>query len=608
MDEKKKLNVFLNFYKIIKYIDRANIKHIVIWGSLMFLVGIIPAVPVALNKRLIDSLNEMNGQSSNSVLACVLICVFMGGLEIIVSILENICEVIYQKVNYRTTHKMERKFYYTMTNLPMEFFDDYKLRKEIVLAQDGLSTNGIELIQNIISIISKSVSVVSVFAMLYMVSWKLPLAIIGSTVPTLVAVIVSKKMKYIIRQELVEESRKRDYIKSLFQSKGTVKELRIFKAFDFFINIWDKKDQMLYQEDIKVIKYENKMRVYAIMISKFFTSAVMVWLIFLIDGGEITVGSFVSLTAAITLLTSSFGAIASDIAQLYENNKYIEAFYRILDIVSEETICTSEEERIKEEEIGAFESVKFSNVSFSYPSSQKNNISDICLEIEKGDKVALIGHNGSGKTTLVNLMMGLYQSYEGKIYVNDLELSGNKYVNEYQTKLACVFQDFNRYELSIRENVAIANVSEIDKDEKVRDVLRKMKLEKLSMKDLDSMLSPFYEGGIDLSGGEWQKVALARANFRDAELIMFDEPTAALDPESEIKFYNNVLDLVDNKTFVIVSHRMAVTKYCNKIFVMENGNIVEGGSHDELLAKRGIYYNMYRQQINTYDSRVFDMN
>ena len=196
----------------------------------------------------------------------------------------------------------------------------------------------------------------------------------------------------------------------------------------------------------------------------------------------------------------------------------------------------------------------------------------------------------------------------GEIYVNGLELSKDEYVDEYQTKLACVFQDFNRYEMSIRENVAIANVSEIDKDEKIRDVLRKMKLEKLNMKDLDCMLSPFYEGGIDLSGGEWQKVALARAAFRSAELILFDEPTAALDPESEIKFYNNVLDLVDNKTFVIVSHRMAVTKYCNKIFVMENGKIAESGSHDELLARRGIYYNMYRKQIETYDGRVFNMN
>lgn len=607
MNEKKS-NVFLNFYKIIKYIDRENIKDIIIWGNFMFLLGILPTVPVALNKRLIDALNEMDGQSSSSAFGCVLICVFMGGLEIIVSILENICDIIYRKVNYRTTHKMERKFYYTMTNLPMEFFDDYKLRKEIVLAQDGLSTNGIALMQNIISIISKIISVVSVFIMLYMVSWRLPLAIIGSTVPTLVAVIVSKKMKYQIRKELVEESRKRDYIKSIFQNKGTVKELRIIKAFDFFINIWDKKDQMLYQEDIKVMKYENKMRVYAIMIAKFFISAVMIWLIFLINSGEITVGSFVSLTAAIALLASSFGAIASDIAQLYENNKYIEAFYKILDIVPEEKICISEAERKKEERIGVFESVRFSNVSFSYPSSQKNNISNICLEIKKGDKVAIIGHNGSGKTTLVNLMMGLYHSYKGKIYVNGLELSRDEYVNEYQTKIACVFQDFNRYEMSIRENVAISNISEIDKDEKIRDVLRKMKLERLSMEDLDSMLSPFYEGGIDLSGGEWQKVALARANFRNSELIMFDEPTAALDPESEIKFYNNVLDLIDNKTFIIVSHRMAVTKYCNKIFVMENGKIAESGSHDELLAKRGIYYNMYRKQIETYDGRVFDMN
>lgn len=157
---------------------------------LMLLVGILPAIPVALNKRLIDGLSA---QSRSSVFTCVLICVFIGVLEIVVSILENICGVIYQKVNYQTTHKMERKFYYTLTNLPMEVFDDYKLRKKIVLAQDGLSTNGIEIMENLISIISNTISIVSVFVMLFMVSWKLPIAIVGSMVPTLVAVIVSKK-------------------------------------------------------------------------------------------------------------------------------------------------------------------------------------------------------------------------------------------------------------------------------------------------------------------------------------------------------------------------------------------------------------------------------
>ena len=340
MEDNKKSNVILNFYKVFKYIERKNIKDIVIWGFLMLLVGILPAIPVALNKRLIDGLSA---QSRSSVFTCVLICVFIGVLEIVVSILENICGVIYQKVNYQTTHKMERKFYYTLTNLPMEVFDDYKLRKKIVLAQDGLSTNGIEIMENLISIISNTISIVSVFVMLFMVSWKLPIAIVGSMVPTLVAVIVSKKMQYQVHQGLVEERRRRDYLKSLFQSKGTVKELRIFKAFNFYINIWNKKDKMLYQEDIKVTKYENKMRVYAIMVAKFFVCAVMVWLISLINTGEITVGSFVSLTSAIALLSSSFGIIASNIAQLYQNNKYIEAFYKIIDIIPDEKKCISEE-------------------------------------------------------------------------------------------------------------------------------------------------------------------------------------------------------------------------------------------------------------------------
>lgn len=605
MDEKKKnTNVIINFYKTIRYIDRENMKDILLWGGIMFLVGILPTVPVILNRKLIDGLAQINNQNEEVFWKCVIICIFICVLEIAVSFFENLSNVIYQKVNYRTTHKLERKFYYTLTNLPMEYFDDYKLRKEIVLAQDGLTTNGIELIENIISIISRIISIFSVIIMLFMVSWKLPFAIIGSTVPTLIAVIVSKKMKYQKREELIEEGRKRDYIKSLFQNKGTVKELRIFKAFDFLIDLWEKKDGMLNLEDLKVIKFENKSRVCAITIAKGFTGIVMIWLISLISSAEITVGSFVSLTSAIALLSTSFGSIFSDIAQLYENNKYIAALYKILDVVPEKK---EKNIGIKERKIESLESIKFCNVSFAYPSAKQDIISDVCFEIKKGDRIAVIGHNGSGKTTLVNLIMGLYHSYRGKIYVNGLDLLTDDYLDEYQTKLASVFQDYNRYEMSIRENVAISNIAEMYNDKKIREVLDEMKLEKISKQDLDIMLSPFYEGGIDLSGGEWQKVALARANFRNAELFLFDEPTAALDPEAEMKFYNSVLNIVENKTFVIVSHRMAVTKYCNKIIVMDNGKIAESGSHDELIAKRGIYYKMYRKQIEIYDERVFQL-
>lgn len=593
-----KNSVIVIFWKTLKFIDKSDVKIIVVWALLMFFISIIPTFSVFFNKILIDDFSALKENGTNGVvIRCILICVLICGSEVVVEFLNNKCSVLYNKVNYRTTHKLEKKFYSVISKLPMEYFDDYKLRKEMVLAQDGLTTNGIGLINNMIAIISGITSIFSVFVVLCLVSWRLPVAIIASTLPTLIAVILTKKLKYQKHEELVEERRKRDYLISLFLSRKTVKELKIFRAFNYLINSWDEKDKTIQQEDINILLYENKLNMYAVTISKVFTALVMVWLISLIKSSEITVGSYVSLISAIAILTGSLGTIFSSIADLYENNKYLTALFKILNRHSYKRKDITNESK---EEIKSIENIKFHNVSFSYPSASKDAIKNVDFEINKGDRVAIIGHNGSGKTTLVNLMMGLYQNYRGRILINGRELEQENYSN-YQSKLASVFQDFNCYEMTLRENVAIGNVEEMENDEKIRAALKEVNLEKINKCDLGIMLSPFYEKGIDLSGGEWQRVALARAVFRKAELFFFDEPTSALDPEAEIEFYDNILSIVKDKIFVIVSHRLAVTKFCNKIIVMDNGNIVESGTHDELIREGGLYYNMYKKQMDAYD-------
>lgn len=191
------------------------------------------------------------------------------------------------------------------------------------------------------------------------------------------------------------------------------------------------------------------------------------------------------------------------------------------------------------------------------------------------------------------------------IYIRQVIILQLKNYKSYYSKLASVFQDFSRYELTLRENVAIGNIDNIDNDNLIRAVLNEINLDRVNECDLDIMLSPFYKNGIDLSGGEWQKVALARAIFRKAEIFFFDEPTAALDPDAEIEFYNNLLKVINDKTFIIVTHRLAITNLCNKIIVVDNGEVIENGTHDELISKGGVYYNMYKKQRGAYGRKNF---
>lgn len=595
----KRTNQFIsNFIKILKYIDRLDIKIVFFWSLLTLVVAVLPTFSVYLNKILVDNLTTL-GQSVNKkiFLFCVLIIVGICLLELAITWLEGIIDILFATVNYRTTHRIQCKFYFLISNLPMEFFDDYILYKEIILAQDGLSTNGIEMVGSIISILSGSITVISLIIILCTTSWKLPFLMVASSAPALIAVLLTKKFKYQKHEALVEERKKRDYFSSLFMQKKALKELRIFKAFPYILNSWDAKDKMLLEEDIKLKKYENKLELFSLMFVKFCTIFTMIWLVTMIESSEITIGLYVSLITAISLLFSSLNLIFSSVGELYENNKYLTALFKIMSNEKISKNINLESDVFKLEEI---EKIEIKNVSFSYPSASKKALQNINIEINKGDRIAIIGHNGSGKTTMLNVLMGLYENYDGEILVNGKKLD-KETTSNYQSKLACVFQDISRYEMTIRENIALGNIQEIHNDEKIHNELRKIQFEKIQNYDFDTMLSPLYENGVDLSGGEWQKIALARANFRKAQVVFCDEPTSALDPEAEVNFYKNIIDAVSDKTLLIVSHRLAVTGFCNKIVVMENGQVVEVGTHKQLIERKGKYYRMYKKQIESYN-------
>jgi ATP-binding cassette subfamily B protein len=245
---------------------------------------------------------------------------------------------------------------------------------------------------------------------------------------------------------------------------------------------------------------------------------------------------------------------------------------------------------------------EFRNVSFRYPGSERLILDRLNLHLHPRGRVALIGENGQGKTTIVKLITRLYDPTEGQILLDGIDLREYSLEDLYR-EIGVIFQDFMRYEMTARENLAVGRIEELSNLKLLQNAARKSLADEVIAKlphHYEQMLGRRFEGGVDLSGGEWQKVALARAYLRDAQLLILDEPTAALDARSEFEVFQRFAELTLGKMALFISHRFSTVRMADRIVVLENGNIAEDGSHDELARLGGRYAEMFEMQAASY--------
>ena len=247
-------------------------------------------------------------------------------------------------------------------------------------------------------------------------------------------------------------------------------------------------------------------------------------------------------------------------------------------------------------------SIAFEDVCFTYPGTDRQVLSHMSFEIRAGEKISIVGMNGEGKTTMIKLLLGLFEPDSGRILIGGKPLQA--YAREAREKIfGTVFQDFTRYSISLRENVGIGDVEQLSDRETVREAMQKGNvlpfLERLP-KGEDTMLNRDFEGGVDLSGGQWQRIALARALMGDRPVLILDEPTSQLDPMAESELYSEFAKLAENKTSLFITHRLGSTRITDRILVISEGRVVDTGTHEELLERGGIYADMWKAQKQWY--------
>ena len=387
------------------------------------------------------------------------------------------------------------------------------------------------------------------------------------------------------------DERKIAYYERLLTGKTSLAELKIYQATDYIEKLWKKQSSKLRKE-----KEETLIRVEKTLLRKSTFSAL--WylcsggvLLYGVITGRISVSMFLvlfqtilNIVDTVNGLLETFGNFSREIQEM----SYLHSFFALKNIPERKGCIDRTVRRIR-----------FEHVCFSYPNAGTETLHDISFELDLSKSTAIVGENGSGKTTIIKLLCGLYQPTSGRILFDEYDIR-NLNNGEIGKAIKVVFQDFFQYELTIRENIGFGNLARISHDLELQEVLDAVHLEELKKLGLDTSLGKLEHEGIDLSRGQWQRLAVGRIFLNDTGYAVLDEPTASVDPVSEYNMYQLFYLLLRSRGSLMISHRLASAKMADHILVLKNGTIAEQGNHTELMEKQGFYYKLFCKQAEWY--------
>src|SRR5262249_31456854 len=392
--------------------------------------------------------------------------------------------------------------------------------------------------------------------------------------------------------------RQLDYLRVLGGSKEAAKELKLFRLKDFLTGRFATLSNQIYEENVSLSRRKLVAGSLLSVVATVGYYSAYVFVIFRTLYGAMTIGDFYFLVNAIQQASSNIQQIFSTLAGIADQALFLTdllAFFEMRPTIRSKPNALPAPRPI----VQGFE---FCNVSFSYPGSSRLVLSGLNFHLHPGERVALIGENGQGKTTIVKLITRLYDPTDGQILLDGVDLREYDLEDLYR-EIGVIFQDFMKYEMTARENIAIGKIEDLAHLQRLREAARKSLADDVIARlpaGYEQMLGRRFETGVDLSGGEWQKVALARAYLRDAQLLILDEPTASLDARSEFEVFQRFAELTAGKMALFISHRFSTVRMADRIVVLENGRIAEEGSHEELASRGGRYAEMFEMQAASY--------
>ncbi|MEG0577981.1 MAG: ABC transporter ATP-binding protein, partial [Bacilli bacterium] len=477
----------------------------------------------------------------------------------------------------------KNRLYQWTSMLPMIKFENSSILNLKKQAEDAVENDRLPMLfYTTMLFVSETIAVLSLFAVLSNYSYFLCLISFLTVLPFLVTRVIRGKAFYELRVKQSVKLRKQSYMWSLFNNRDSVKETRVYGNHNYLAAKWKNIYQEVQKETWKEEKKDAITLTFCDLLRIIgFGTAVLLTLMMIINGKNLSLGIFGAVIIAFSSLQESIKCLFEYIGDIPKNLSFVKGYYAFLDVEKDGKGETHFN--------GLRDHISLENISFEYPNSSEEAICNLSLKINKGEKIAIVGTNGSGKSTLAKLIVGVYTPSKGTVSYDHVNLAEiNK--KELFESISIVQQEFQRFNFTLREDVGLSNLDKLNDTQKIKSILNSVDL-KYDF-SLDDQLGVEFEGH-DFSGGQWQKLSIARAMFKDSNLIIMDEPTAALDPLFEKDVLSSFFELSKNKTAVMISHRVGLCTLVDRVVVMKKGRIVEVGTHDELVNAGGEYHDLY---------------
>ena len=568
--------------------------------ALLVLQGVLPLLALYLMKLIVDAVTfSLSAPDRMGAFQHVVVLIGLAAaVAVFTAVLQQISGLVKETQSLKVTDYMYDILHSKSIELDLEYYENSRFFDTLHRAQKEGPYRPTRIINGLSQMGQNGISLFAMVALLFSFHWAVGLVLFAAAAPGVLARLRYSGKIYNWQRERTQAERRANYFSWILTGGPHAKEIRLFNIGDLLKERFSALRQQLRSERLNISRNRSIAELCGQVSAALGVFGSFAFIVYRTIQGMITLGDMVMYFQAFQRGLTYLRGMLGGMAELYEDNLFISNLFEFLDL----------EPKVKEPlypvqmpcpmQNGFF----FDHVSFKYPSGSGNVLKDISLRIEPGEVVALVGENGSGKTTLTKLLCRLYDPLEGAILVDGIDLRQFE-TTALRREISVIFQDYVKYHLTARENIWFGNIElpmDCDQIKTAAHNAGAGKLIENLPNGYDTALGRWMEEGQELSIGEWQKIALARAFFKDAQMIVLDEPTSSLDAKTEYEIFMNFRQLINGRSALLISHRFSTVRMADRIYVFNSGRIIESGTHEELMNIGGQYAFYFEKQAQCY--------
>lgn len=600
----KVFQAFTELPRIVRLVWSTSWLLTITMAGISLINGFLPALSVWITGALVDSVVQATFSPTHNL---TLVWFFVGAqlvVGVVQSLLSTLSNISQQLLQERVSNRVQLMILQRANTLDLAFFEDPEFYDKL---RDASDSSGYKPMQMISQLFTFGRTLVTLFSMLYLLihlAWWLALIALVLPIPSFIS---SSRYGWRSYQKMRHESperRRLAYLNRLMTIDTYNKEIKLFHLGPFFIKQYDELSEEFYQANKKIVVGRYLVGFSWSSLSTIANSAIYIYVAYQAITRAISIGDLTRYTQAVMQVGQSFQGALDGLSGIYENNLYMRTLYEFLEY-RPRILSPEKAQPLQRPAEQAGLDIEFRDVSFTYPGKDPETeaaLKHVSFSIKAGEAVALVGRNGAGKTTIVKLLTRLYDPNEGQILVGGRDIREYE-IEDLRSVVGVIFQDYVAYYMSARENIGVGKIDEIENIDMVEQAADKSGASSVITKlpsGYATMLGRWFKDGIQLSGGEWQKVALARAFMRNAPILILDEPTSSLDAQAEYDIFTKFRLLTEGKTAIFISHRFSTVRLADRILVIEQGTLKENGSHSELIELNGRYAELFNLQAEAY--------